>query len=138
MPWRIQLTAGVLSMKSQQWPHGVVCHRYNFVDPVTGWTTNDIERIWKFMKGYFRSFQPIKPHFFNDFLYDFSFRHSLRIKGNSPNQIVDSLLNDIISWPLRTTFPLFFLFFVSSWVTFFVFFLFYFQFISSILFCVYF
>ena len=27
------------------WQHGVVCHKYFCVDPVTGWTINDIERV---------------------------------------------------------------------------------------------
>ena len=79
------------------WQHGVVCHRYHFVDPITGWTTNDIERVWKFMKGYFRPFLPIQPQFFNDFLYDFSFRHNLKIKGYTDNQITDEIIAAIIS-----------------------------------------
>ena len=79
------------------WQHGVVIHRYHFVDPLTGWTTNDIERVWRFMKQYFKPFQPIQPQFFSDFLYDFSFRYNLRIKGNNDRQITDAIINAIIS-----------------------------------------
>ena len=73
------------------WQHRVVCHRYHFVNPVTGLTTNDIERVWRCMKQYFKCFQPIQPQFFSDFLHDFSFRYNLRIKGNNDRDITDAI-----------------------------------------------
>ena len=32
------------------WMHCIVCHRYHFIDPVTGWSTKDIERVLCYMK----------------------------------------------------------------------------------------
>ena len=73
------------------------CGQNYFYLTKTGWTTNDIERVWRFMKQYFKVFQPIQPQFFSDFLYDFSFRYNLRIKGNNDRQITDAIINAIIT-----------------------------------------
>ena len=32
------------------------CNRYHFVDPITRWSTNAFESVWKHMKNYFRPF----------------------------------------------------------------------------------
>ena len=66
------------------WQHGVVCHRCHFVDPITGWTTKDIERVWRFIKQYFRGFQPIQPQFCLTFSTTFLFVTTFVLK-ETPN-----------------------------------------------------
>ena len=39
-----------------------------------------------------------QPQFFSDFLYDFSLRHNLRIKGYNERQIIDWDINAIVSY----------------------------------------
>jgi hypothetical protein len=49
------------------------------------------------MKGYFKPFLPIGEQDFEVFLYDWLYRHQRKLNGQTPPQIMDSLVRDLFS-----------------------------------------
>jgi hypothetical protein len=63
--------------------HKVVNHNENFVDPVTGATTNHIERMWKSAKRKLKHMSGTSDELLPSYLHEFSWR---QIRGKTGNQ----------------------------------------------------
>ena len=78
---------------SQFFRHETVNHSYNFVDPVTGAHTQDIEASWKRIKFDLIKMKNIPNHSMQEYMYYYSWRLSLQRKDY--NNIFDELIKVI-------------------------------------------
>lgn len=75
--------------------HHVVNHQVNFVDPLTGATTNHIERWWKECKQKLKRMNGVPRESLPSYLDEFMWR---QIRGKKGNEAFDRLLEDISNW----------------------------------------
>jgi hypothetical protein len=75
--------------------HETVNHTENFVDPITGATTNHIERMWCEAKRRLKMMNGTIDDFLPGHLDEFIWRQA---RGRTSVEAFDSLLADIASW----------------------------------------
>jgi len=80
-------------LQEEGYDHHVVNHRYNFVDPVTGAHTQNVERLWGSAKWGNKRRRGTQRDFLSSYLSEFMWR--TKLNGRDP---FDAILNDIVEF----------------------------------------
>jgi transposase-like protein len=69
----------ITSIDGKEFQHRTVCHKSNFVDPVTHTYTNTIEGTWANLRRFLPQ-HGVRRRFLHDYLWSFLFRHNSRCR----------------------------------------------------------